>query len=205
MRYKPSQKNNFLWVGLLLTLMITVQCPLFGPEPGDPVFPAPIDQSDSSAVRAILDLNNLKKIEVRKVINPYTQGRIAMLIFDSLGLDSFSFSADFQKLDSLWSVNLSNNKIVKVNCQDSLTYKKDIGIELERNLLAQFPIDLLKIKGLFSVDVSYNKISTISKGLMTSGFRQIGIDHNKLCSVSDTVKLWLDSLQNNWANFQDCP
>jgi hypothetical protein len=80
-----------------------------------------------------------------------------------------------------------------------------IGIRIERNLLTEFPIEVLKIKGLSSVDVSYNKIVSISNELINSGFRRIGIDYNKLCSVSDSVKIWLDSVQNNWANFQNCP
>jgi Leucine-rich repeat (LRR) protein len=183
-----------------------MQCNLYGPEPGDPVFPALIDSGDSSAVRAILDSNNLKNISVRRTIGPYSAGRITMLTFDSLGLDSFTFSSDFQKLDSLWSINLSNNNLVKVTVPDSLKFRENyIGIRIERNLLTEFPIEVLKIKGLSSVDVSYNKIVSISNELINSGFRRIGIDYNKLCSVSDSVKIWLDSVQNNWANFQNCP
>ena len=200
-KIKPTIITVFIFESLFL-----MQCNLFGPEPGDNVYPAQIDLGDSAAVRAILDSNNLKNISVRRVIGPYSAGRITMLAFDSLGLDSFIFSSDFQKLDSLWSVNISNNNILKVIVLDSLKYRENyIGLRLERNLLTQFPISVLKINGLSSVDVSYNKISTISNDLINSGFRQIDFDHNKLCSVSDSVKIWLDSVQNNWANFQDCP
>jgi Leucine-rich repeat (LRR) protein len=182
-----------------------LQCNLFGPEPGEPVFPAQIDLGDSAAVRAILDSNNLKNISVRRAIDPSSWGRITMLTLDALGLDSFTFTHDFQRLDSLLAVGLTRNTITKVTVSDSLKYSKGIYIELSNNLLTEFPNSLFKIFPLWSVDISYNKIFTISKELMTSGFRQIDFDHNKLCSVSDTVKLWLDSVQNNWANFQDCP
>jgi hypothetical protein len=200
-KIKPKIIMAFIFEALFF-----MQCNLYGPEPGDPVFPAQIDPGDSAAVRAILDSNNLKNISVRRAIDQSSVGRIQMLTFDSLGLDSFTFSSDFQKLDNLWSVNLSNNNLVKVTVPESLKYSKNnIYLQLEKNLLTEFPIGVLKIKGLLRVDVSYNKISTISNDLINSGFRQISFYHDKLCSVSDSVKTWLDSVQNNWANFQDCP
>ena len=191
---------------LLAVTTLAVRCPLFGPEPGDPVFPAPIDPGDSATVRAILDSNKLYNISVRRAINQYSQGRISILRFDSLGLNTFIFSHEFQKLDSLIGVDLSNNHITQVNVPDSLKYSTLIlGIGLGKNNLSEFPIDLLKIKGLLRVDVSYNKISTISQELMNSGFRQISLEHNKLCAVTDTERIWLDSVLNNWERFQDCP
>jgi Leucine-rich repeat (LRR) protein len=199
-------KKLFFNISVLFALMITVQCPLFGPEPGDPVYPAPIDQGDSAAVRAILDSNKLKSISVRQVIDQYTQGRITIVRFNSLELDSFILSSDFQKLDSLDGIDLSANKLIKINVPDSLKFSKNIlGIGLANNLLPEFPIGVLKIKGLMRVDVSYNKITSISNQLINSGFRQIYFDHNKLCSVTDSERLWLDSVQNNWAAVQDCP
>lgn len=191
---------------LVFEALFLLQCNLFGPEPGDPAFPAPIDPGDSVAVRAILDSNNLKNINVRRVIDPFSKGRVTTLRLDSLSLDSFKFINDFQKLDSFIGIDLSNNKIAIVNVPESLKFNSNIvGIDLGRNLLSEFPIGVLKIKGLLSVGVEYNKISTISHELIGSGFRQINFSHNNLCSVSDTVKLWLDSVQNNWANFQNCP
>jgi hypothetical protein len=121
-----------------------MQCNLYGPEPGD-----------SAAVRAILDSNNLKNISVRRAIDQFSVGRIQFLKFDSLGLDSFTFTNDFQKLDSLSSINLSVNNLVKVAVPESLKYSKNyIGLQLERNLLTEFPTGVLKIKGLLRVDVS---------------------------------------------------
>jgi hypothetical protein len=190
----------------IFSAIFLLQCNLFGPEPGEPTYPAQIDLGDSAAVRAILDSNNLKNISVRKAIDPSSKGRITTLRFNSLALDSFTFSNDFQKLDSLITIDLSYNKITKVNVPDSLRYNSNgIGIDLERNLLIEFPIGVLKIIGLYSVLLQYNNISTISQALISSGFHQIYFDHNKLCSVSDSVKMWLNSVQNNWANFQDCP
>jgi Leucine-rich repeat (LRR) protein len=169
------------------------------------VFPAQIDLGDSAAVRAILDSNNLKNISVRRAIDPSSSGRITMLRFDSLALDSFRFSSDFQRLDSLWSVDLSKNRLTKVYVPDSLKYSKVIYLYFDQNMLTEFPIDVLKIVGLWSVNVQYNKISTISQALINSGFRQIYLEHNKLCSVSDSVRIWPDSVLVGWANFQDCP
>jgi hypothetical protein len=182
-----------------------LQCNLFGPEPGERTYPAQIDLGDSAAVRAILDSNNLKNISVRRAIDPSSSGRITMLRFDSLALDSFRFSSDFQRLDSLWSVDLSKNRLTKVYVPDSLKYSKVIYLKLDQNMLTEFPIDVLKIVGLWSVNVQYNKISTISQALINSGFRQIALEHNKLCSVSDSVRIWLDSVLVGWANYQDCP
>lgn len=193
-------------VALALGALFLLQCNLEGPEPRDPAFPAKIDLGDSAAVRAILDSNNLKDVNVRRAIDPWSKGRITTLEFDSLGLDSFTFTGDFQKLDSLTTISLSNNNISKVKVPDTLKYGNNgVSVDLEHNQLTSFPLGLLKIRGLFSVLVQYNRIDTITQDLMASGFRQIYFDYNKLCSVSDSVRIWLDSVQNNWANFQNCP
>jgi Leucine-rich repeat (LRR) protein len=164
--------------------ILCLQCNLFGPEPGYAVFPAQIDSGDSAAVRAILDSNNLRTASVRRAIDPWSKGRITTLKFDSLGLDSFAFSKDFQKLDSLITIDLSNNQITKIIVSDTLKYRSNgVSIDLEQNQPTAFPIGILKIKGLFSVLVQYNSIDTISQALMASGFRQIFFDYNKLCSV----------------------
>jgi hypothetical protein len=186
-------------------LIFFLQCNLFGPEPGDPVYPAQIDLGDSAAVRAILDSNNLKSISVRRAINKWSKGRITTLTLDALGLDSFSFTHDFQRLDSLVEVGLTRNTITKISILDSLKYNKGIYIVLNNNLLTEFPSPLLKIVPLWSVDLQYNKISTISQALINSGFSRIYLEHNKLCSVSDSVRIWLDSVFVGWANYQDCP
>jgi hypothetical protein len=129
-----------------------------------------------------------------------------MLTFNSLALDSFRFSNDFQKLDSLWSVNLSDNKITKVNVPDSLQFSKNLYIQLDRNLLPEFPISILKIKGTTNISVQYNKIASLPREIIHSGIPSIYLDHNKLCSLTDSSVInWLDTVYGNWQSRQDCP
>jgi hypothetical protein len=205
MKTKAFSKKLYLYVVVPLSLMLTVQCPLFGPEPGDPTFPAPIDQGDSAAVRAILDLNKLKNIDVRKVINPFTKGRIAMLEFDSLGIDTFTFSSDLEKLDSLNSINLSSNNISIINVFDSLRFHQ-LELRLENNSFTTFPIGILKLKGVSNISILYNKITSLPPELIHTGIPNVYIDHNKLCSLTDSnIVAWLDTTYGDWKSRQDCP
>jgi Leucine-rich repeat (LRR) protein len=194
-------------IALAFVALFLFQCNLFGPEPGDPVFPAKIDPGDSVAIRAILDFNNLQKIQVRQVIGEFEIDRIHYLYLDSLGLDSFAFTKDFNKLDSLTYIDLSANKITNIGVVDSVSFKQLYTLILDNNLLTFFPLDLFKITGISTIYIEYNKISSIPQQLMASGFKRVILDHNQICSVTDSsVVAWLDSIYGvSWKSRQDCP
>lgn len=174
-------------------------------EAGETVYPAAIDAGDSAAIRAILDSNGLENVTVRKVIDQYSKGRINFLTLNSLGLDSFTFTSDFNKLDSIYTVGLSFNSIVRINVSDSPKLSH-IGIILNSNLLDSFPLSLLKIKsnGVIGVEVEHNSISSIPLQLLGANIT-LDCYYNKLCNVPDTIAHWLDGQTYNWRNFQTCP
>ncbi len=190
-----------------LGLIFLLRCNIEGPEPNDPVFPAQIDLGDSAAIRAILDSNNLRKIGVRQAIGKYEDGRIRYFNLDSMGLDSFSFTADFSKLDSLHSIDLSGNNISVISVSDSIKFNQLYELTLDNNLLTSFPLGILRMSGISTIYLEYNLISSIPQELVQSRDRHIFLDHNKLCSVADTSVInWLDSLYGaDWKSRQDCP
>jgi hypothetical protein len=176
-------------------------------EAGDTVYPAAIDAGDSAAIRAILDSNGLKSVTVRKVIDQYSKGRINFLNIDSLGLDSFTFTSDFDRLDRLYVIGLTKNKLVKISVPESLQFNpaNRLAIDLSQNSLSAFPLEILKIKGVYYVNVAYNMISSIPQELINCSIPAFGFYNNKLCNVSDTIAAWLDSETYNWKSFQTCP
>lgn len=130
-----------------------------------------------------------------------------------MGLDSFAFSIDLEKLDSLISINLSSNKISKLKFPDSLRFNHLFGLNLGENLLTSFPIGIFKINGfigmngLVHVNLDSNKIIDVPQQLINAVSFQVYLEHNKLCSVTDTAAIsWLDSNYGiDWKSRQDCP
>ncbi|HMD69152.1 MAG TPA: hypothetical protein VKF42_09765 [Chitinivibrionales bacterium] len=201
-------------------------------EAGETVYPAAIDAGDSAAIRAILDSNGLMNVTVRKVIDQYAKGKINYLNMDSLGLYSFSFTKDFNMLDSIRTINLSQNNILKVRVLDSIAFHAENrcvimvnhnlldslplcllgirgiqGIELEYNKIDSIPAEIVNYNGAtVSVDVEHNLIASIPSALVTQGFHSIFLRYNKLCNISDSATIaWLNSLDAYWKQNQNCP
>jgi Leucine-rich repeat (LRR) protein len=190
---------------LVFGAVFFLRCNLFGPEPGDPVFPAQIDLGDSAAIRAILDSNNLNNISVRRAIDPFSSGRIKLLTLDSLNINSFSFTHALERLDSLISLSLSFNKISTIKVPDTLKFNHLISLNLGENVFTSFPIGILKLKGVINISVENNKIATLPPEVIQST-ASIYLDHNKLCSLTDSAVInWLDTVYGNWQSRQDCP
>ena len=209
MRLEKCFKNitQKIKVFFVFETLFFLHCNLYGPEPGDPAFPAPIDPGDSAAVRAILDSNNLKKVDVRQAIGKYEHGRIHYFYLDSLELSSFAFTNDFKNLDSLNSIDLSANKITTIKVIDSIKFNQLYTLNLSNNLLSLFPIDVLKLSGISTIYIEFNNISSIPQELIASGNKRVFLDYNKLCSINDTsILAWLDTIYgNNWKSRQNCP
>jgi len=202
-KYGSSWKKAIV---LVLTTATMIGCPGVN-GPGDINYPAPIDSGDSAAIRAILDSNGLQIVSVRKVIPQYSKNRIYQVNLDSLQLNSISITKDFEKLDSLTTINLSQNKLITISVPESLQFilGDRLSIDISNNSFPSFPLAIFKIKRIFYFDISHNEISSIPQEVMNSTNTQFVFYYNKLCNVSNTVARWLDSTNTNWQNVQTCP
>jgi hypothetical protein len=200
---KLLYKRFFILVFLVLAI---AGCPGIY-QPGDTVYPAAIDPGDSAAIRAILDSNGLKNISVRRVIPQYSKDRIYQVNLDSLQLNSISITKDFEKLDSLTTINLSQNKLSTISVPENLQFilGNRLSVDISHNSFTSFPLAIFKIKRIFYFDISNNGITNIPQEVINSTNTQFVFYYNKLCNVSDTVAKWLDSTNTNWRNVQTCP
>jgi len=200
-------KNNIhvSHVGIMLCVLILLTCET-GQGPQYPYLYGPLAIEDSLAVRAILDSNGLKTIPVRKVLDSFAQGRITFLYLNSLNLKTFNFTQNFNVLDSLISLSLDNNQISSITVTDSIKFVNSCTISLTYNSLTTFPIDIFKIIGAPNIFLENNVITSLPEELIHSGPPNYDIDHNKLCSLTDSAVIkWLDTTYGNWRLRQDCP
>jgi Leucine-rich repeat (LRR) protein len=196
---------HVLHVGILLCALVLLTCEM-GPEPNNLYPYGPLDIGDSLAVRAILDSNGLNNIPVRKVLVSFAQERIRILTIDSFGLKSFIFTKDFNKLDSLYSIELNFNPITQIAVPDTIQFKLHCDIGLMYNTLTSFPVELLKVKGDVNIFLENNSITTLPIEVIHAGPPNFFFEHNKICSLTDSAVIkWLDTTYGNWKSSQDCP
>ncbi len=189
---------------VLLLLVLFLHCP-FGVEPDKTL--SPLKEQDSLAVRAILDSNGLKDIDLsnyddRERVLRQIDSSIYGLMLDTLNIKSVKFVKEFKLLENLEEITFTNNLIRNVYIEDTITFTKTLIMDLSFNVLDSFPEQLLKINNIEALYMYNNNIAYLPIEIMNKPYAQFYIRHNKLTNVPDTLKTWLSQYDPDWEKYQ---
>ena len=162
----------------------------------------PLLDREYQAVQRILEKNECSSIKVEEIVSVH-EGRVTDIHLGSFNLSEFILTNDIDSLhSSLLLIKLDKNDLIKFFVHD--TIKRHFSISLFGNRLSFLNADLSKLIGDIHLDVRQNYIEDIAPEVLYSGITDLKIDQNRLCNISDSIKLWLTELDSSWEETQIC-
>ena len=184
--------------------------------------------NDSLAVRAILDANNLQTVAVAGVVSYLDktdtsrigelnlQGKNITVIPKDIGqltglkalrLDSNSIASlppEIENCSSLRFLSIAKNKLTGLPSEIG-KLKSLTNLNVSQNVIAALPDSIGKCSSLGTIKLQDNQLTTLPASIMGCPVIYIPVSNNKLCTVSDALKNWLDLLaEPDWAANQNC-
>lgn len=160
-----------------------------------------ISNSDSLAVRAILDSNNLTSIPITDVVF-YDSSTSRIITLDLSNKNIETMPVSIGELTELQFLHLHNNRLKELPSEIG-NLRKLKELRLNDNRLTDLPDSIVNLELGVAVYDSLSADIFIHPGLY--------ISHNRLCTLSTDIQSWIrTTIQNsgtyepNWQETQDC-
>jgi hypothetical protein len=189
-------------------------------------------QTDSMAVRAILDSNGLYNIPVDSVIMKSSSDRIVFLDLDGFTSEKNLPQSITVLPDDIGNITMLHELLIISDTLESLpdamgnlknltkiivgtnlkSLPETIGnitylteLYLAGNQLQELPESIGNLSYLKLLDLRFNQLTDLPDSIIKlTGLQELLLDNNKLCSLSAEVKAWADTYSPGWDTTQDC-
>ncbi|XP_015609163.1 insulin-like growth factor-binding protein complex acid labile subunit [Cephus cinctus] len=133
---------------------------------------------------------------------PQMRGNVGRFLLDAPSVTEFDFSNNgigrlpayaFLKMPSLTYINLSGNKLKSVEKAHFSSLQSLVELDLSENQISGFPMDIFNNKGLYTLRVSGNSLSTLAV-IRASKLTSLHASRNKIKIIAKDDLMFLPSL-----------
>ena len=157
-------------------------------------------QSDSLAVRAILDHAGLKKFKVKDITEREGKGRVISIIFRTPLLHVLP--PEIGQLRALQSLYIGENTLTKLPPEIGKLDSLEI-LNLRAGRLKQLPREIGRLTKLKSLSLFNNNLSQLPDSIVNLiSLNELDLGRNKLC-LSGDIEKWADRYDPDWKHSQD--
>jgi hypothetical protein len=160
----------------------------------------------STLTKNIGSLSSLKKLDVcnNSITKlPYEIGylsSLAVLMADSNNL--LKLPAELSFCDSLEILSLRNNNLFEFS--NDFIISRVVWLDLRNNRLQTIPDQIGAMRNLRTLKLDNNELTDLPLSLVTIDLLEFSCRYNRLCSVSEIVKMWMTRFDSSWTGLQRC-